>query len=158
MSLQMWFVEHCWDLLLGHYFACARMTLHKHKRARAIAHIRFLPLLLSFCYGVWDWMHIYPGLISDNLGAMSVDHSAIWTREVIDRMSVAVESFFVLRYLVSSLPIHCFPCLTRFHPSLFFLYPSGALVTMSFLRALEKQNGRVTCKQMGLYYFHRYWR
>ena len=39
-----------------------------------------------------------------------------------------------------------------------FFVLSGCLVTVSFLKSLKRQNGRVTVKSMGLHYFHRYWR
>ncbi len=35
---------------------------------------------------------------------------------------------------------------------------SASLTTMSFLKQLKKVNGKPTCKMIGLYYFHRYWR
>ena len=35
---------------------------------------------------------------------------------------------------------------------------SACLVTISFMKALERQNNRPTVRQMLLYYFHRYWR
>ncbi|CAH1776315.1 unnamed protein product, partial [Owenia fusiformis] len=39
----------------------------------------------------------------------------------------------------------------------FFLL-SGFLVAISFLKTLDRQGGRLQLKQMGLYFFHRFWR
>ncbi|CAH1779655.1 unnamed protein product [Owenia fusiformis] len=39
----------------------------------------------------------------------------------------------------------------------FFLL-SGCLITISFMKAMARQGGSITCRQMSLYYFHRYWR
>ncbi|CAH1801608.1 unnamed protein product [Owenia fusiformis] len=58
-------------------------------------------------------------------------YTSLFEYKALTHMQLAVDSFFLL---------------------------SGCLIAISFLKAMARQGGTVTCRQMALYYFHRYWR
>ncbi|ELT87089.1 hypothetical protein CAPTEDRAFT_212209 [Capitella teleta] len=97
--------------------------------------IRFWSMMWIILGHAWQLgLTILPGpgnSVADNVGDSVKQESEQWTRAAIRNMSIAVESFFLL---------------------------SGALVTMGFMKQMQRQSDKVTCRQVSIFYFHRYWR
>ncbi|KAK2153094.1 hypothetical protein LSH36_307g01001 [Paralvinella palmiformis] len=131
----------------GELSICARIILsfsayrnmqnvatYRHTRGsyRCLNAIRFMSMCWIVLGHSWELgLFLTERPTTENVGDLVNRFKKRFSSEVINKMDVAVESFFLI---------------------------SAMLTTISFLKKVKKHNGKPPCAMFGFYYFHRFWR